>query len=115
MVIEHYSSGRITIDGETYSSDVIIYPERVDSSWWRKDGHTLNIEELQDVLNADPLRVVVIGTGIFSGIMKVPKETVAYLESKGIEVHAARTGKAVEIFNALQKGKKVIAAFHLTC
>ena len=113
MKIEHYSFGKITIDGETYTSDVIIYPERVDSSWWRKEGHTLNIEDLQDVVNADPA-VVVIGTGFF-GIMKVPKETVAYLESKGIEVHAARTGKAVEIFNALQKDKKVIAAFHLTC
>jgi len=113
MKIEHYSFGKITIDGETYTSDVIIYPERVDSSWWRKEGHTLHIEDLQDVLNADPA-VVVIGTGFF-GIMKVPKETIAYLESKGIEVHAARTGKAVEVFNALQKGKKVIAAFHLTC
>ncbi len=113
MKIEHYSFGKITIDGETYTSDVIIYPERVDSLWWRKEGHTLHIEDLQDVLNANPA-VVVVGTGFF-GIMKVPKETIAYLESKGIEVHAARTGKAVEVFNAFQKNKKVIAAFHLTC
>jgi len=113
MKIEHYSFGKITIDGETYTSDVIIYPERVDSSWWRKEGHTLHIEDLPDVLNAKPA-VVVVGTGFF-GIMKVPKETIAYLESKGIEVHAARTGKAVKLFNTFQTGKKVIAAFHLTC
>jgi len=98
---------------QNYTSDLIIYPERVDSSWWRKEGHTLHIEDLQDVLKANPV-VVVVGTGFF-GIMKVPKETIAYLESKGIEVHAARTGKAVEIFNSFETGKKVIAAFHLTC
>jgi hypothetical protein len=113
MKIAHYSFGKITIDGETYTSDVIIYPERVDPSWWRKEGHTLNIEDLHDVLNANPA-VVVVGTGFF-GVMKVPTETIAYLESKGIEVHAARTGKAVELFNAFQPGKKVIAALHLTC
>jgi hypothetical protein len=113
MKIEHYSFGKIIVDGKTYTSDVIIYPDRVDSSWWRKEGHTLHIEDLHDVLNANPA-VVVVGTGFF-GIMKVPKETIAYLESKGIEVHAARTGKAVEIFNTFQAGKKVIAAFHLTC
>jgi hypothetical protein len=113
MKIEQYSFGKITIDGETYTSDVIIYPESVDSSWWRKEGHTLHIEDLQDVMNADPA-VVVVGTGFF-GIMKVSKETIAFLESKGIEVHAARTGKAVEFFNTLQAGKKVVAALHLTC
>jgi hypothetical protein len=48
-------------------------------------------------------------------MMKVPKETIAHLQSKGIEVHVARTGEAVEIFNRLQKDKIVIAAFHLTC
>jgi len=113
MKIEHYSFGKITIDGKPYTSDVIIYPERVDSSWWRKEGHTLHIEDLHDVLNANPA-VVVVGTGFF-GIMKVPRETIAYLESKGIEVHAARTAKAVEVFNTFQKDKKVIAALHLTC
>jgi hypothetical protein len=49
------------------------------------------------------------------GIMKVPKDTIAHLESKGIHVHVERTGKAVELFHTLQKDKKVIAALHLTC
>jgi len=56
----------------------------------------------------------VVGTGAM-GLMKVPKETISHLQSKGIEVHVARTGEAVEIFNKLQKDKIVIAAFHLTC
>jgi hypothetical protein len=113
MKIEHYSFGRITIDGKTYTSDVIIYPGRVDSSWWRKEGHYLQVVDLVDVINAKP-EVLIIGTG-YSGVMMVPKETVSHLESKGIEVHVARSEKAVEMFNKLQKEKLVIAALHLTC
>jgi hypothetical protein len=113
MKLEHYSFGRITIDGKTYTSDVIIYPGRVDSSWWRKEGHYLQVVDLTDVINAKP-EVLIIGTG-YSGVMVVPKETVTHLESKGIEVHVARSEKAVEMFNKLQKEKLVIAALHLTC
>jgi hypothetical protein len=113
MRIEHYSFGRITIDGKTYTSDVIIYPERVDASWWRKQGHYLYIVDLKEVVDARP-EVITVGTG-YSGSMVVPEETIAHLKSKGIDVHVARTGKVVELFNKLQKDKKVIAALHLTC
>jgi hypothetical protein len=111
--IGHYSFGRITIDGKTYTSDVIIYPESVDSSWWRKEGHFLNIVDLKDVINVKP-EILIIGTG-HSGAMVVPGETLSYLKSKGIEIHVARTDKAVELFNKFQKEKKIIAALHLTC
>jgi hypothetical protein len=113
MKIEHYSFGRITIDGKTYTSDVIIYPGRVDSSWWRKEGHNLCIADLTDVIKAKP-EILVVGTGS-PGLMKVPRETIFHLESKGIKVHVSLTEKAVELFNKLQKDKIVIAALHLTC
>jgi hypothetical protein len=113
MKINHYSFGRITINDKMYTSDVIIYPERVDSSWWRKEGHYLQIADMTDVINAKP-DVIVIGTG-YSGAMTVPKETSEFIMSKGIEIHAERTEKAVELYNSLQKDKKVIAALHLTC
>jgi hypothetical protein len=113
MKIEHYSWGQIGINGQTYTSDVIIYPDRVVSFWWRKEGHNLNIEDLKDVIDAKP-EAVVIGTGAL-GVMKVPEETKSYLQSKGIEVYAERTGKAVEMFNRLGEDKTVIAALHLTC
>jgi len=113
MKIEHYSWGKIIIDGKTYTSDVIIYPDHVDASWWRKEGHNLHVEDVKEVIAAEP-ESVIIGTGAL-GVMKVPKETIAHLESKGIHVHVERTGKAVELFHTLQKDKKVIAALHLTC
>jgi hypothetical protein len=113
MTIEHYSFGRITIDGTTYTSDVIIYPGRVDSSWWRKEGHGLQMTDLTGVIAAKP-EVLIIGTGAY-GVMKVPKETITHLASKGIKVHVERTDKAAELFNKLGKEKIVIAALHLTC
>lgn len=113
MKINHYSWGKIVIDGNTYTSDVIIYPDWVDSSWWRKEGHNLHVEDLKGVISASP-ESVIIGNGVL-GVMKVPKETIEHLESKGIQVHIERTGKAVELYDRLQKEKKVIAALHLTC
>ncbi len=113
MKIENYSFGEITIDGKKYKSDIIIYPDKVDSTWWRKEGHKLQIIDLAEIINAEP-EVLVIGTGS-SGLMIVPNETVSYLESKGIKVYIERTTKAVELFNKLQKDKKVVGAFHLTC
>lgn len=41
MTIASYSFGKITIDGQTFTSDLIIYPGRIDPSWWRREGHFL--------------------------------------------------------------------------
>lgn len=113
MNIDDYSFGRIVIDGKTFTSDVIVYPDRVDPSWWRKEGHYLQEEDLLDIIAFGP-DILVIGTGN-SGVMKVPQKTVEFVKSKGIEVLAKRTGEAVRLFNEQQKGRKTVGAFHLTC
>ena len=97
MRIEAHSFGKITIDGETSNSDVIIYPNRVEASWWRKEGHRLQAAHLTEVINERP-EVLIIGTG-HNGLMKVPAETVDALGQEGIEVHAEKTTRAVEVFN----------------
>ncbi len=116
MRVEHYSFGRIIVDGKTYSSDVIIYPDRVDPSWWRKEGHLLSPEDLCGVMSVRP-DILIIGTG-YSGIMDVSRETIDHVTSRGIEFYIEKTSRAVELFNRLQKerpGKTVVAALHLTC
>jgi hypothetical protein len=113
MHIDNYSFGRMVINNKTYSSDVIVYPDRVDPSWWREEGHYLNKEDLSNVVLAKP-DIVVIGTGQ-SGVMEVPRGTVDFLESHGIKVYIGKTGQAVELFNDQPKDKIVIGAFHLTC
>ncbi len=113
MHIDDYSFGRIVVDKKTYTSDVIIYPDRVDSSWWRKEGHYLQEVDLREVVNAKP-DILIIGTG-YSGVMNVPKVTRDFLESKGIKVYIERTVNAVALFNKQPADKKIIGAFHLTC
>lgn len=114
MRIESYSFGRIVIDGEEYTSDVIVYPDRVRAGWWRKEGHYLHMEDLLEVLQFMP-EVLVIGTGA-SGAMRVPGDLIEELEGKGIMVIVERTKKACDVFNRLvDEGKRVVAALHLTC
>ena len=113
MKIDSYSFGKIVINGKTYTSDVIIYPNRVDASWWRKEGHLLQFADVEKALQAKP-DVLVIGTG-YSGVMRVPKETLDRIISQGIEVKVERTAKAVEVYNDLEGATTVIAALHLTC
>jgi hypothetical protein len=113
MRIEHYSFGKIVIDGQTYTSDIIVYPGRVDTSWWRRDGHYLQAVDLGDIIMAKP-DMLIIGTG-YSGVMTVPEETARFVAAKGIELRVERTGKAVELYNNAKKDKAVIAALHLTC
>jgi hypothetical protein len=114
MNIAGYRFGRIDVDGRTYTSDVIITPERVIDGWWRQQGHALAVADLDNVIAAKP-DVLVIGTG-YLGRMSVAPETRRYLEAQGIQVRDARTGEAVHDFNKLQKARgRVVAALHLTC
>jgi len=113
MTIESYQFGNITIGGKTYTSDVIIYPDRVDSSWWRKQGHRLSIEDLKGIMEAEP-EVLVVGMGS-PGLMRVPPETRDYIEARGIELVVEPTDKAWKTYNRLKDSRKVVAALHLTC
>lgn len=112
-MIDSYSFGSIVVDGKRYTADVIIYPDRVDPSWWRKQGHNLCLEDLQEVLRFQP-EVLVIGQGK-PGLMKVSTGVLRQLQELGIEVVSAPTPKAVETYNQLATQKKVVAALHLTC
>jgi hypothetical protein len=111
--IEDYRFGRIVIDGKAYSRDVIIYPDRVDPSWWRQDGHRLAAEDLPEVLS-EPPEVLVVGQGN-PGLMAVPPETRTRFEQAGIQVIAEPTARACQTYNRLRQEKRVVAALHLTC
>ncbi|MEM2281961.1 MAG: MTH938/NDUFAF3 family protein [Candidatus Hadarchaeales archaeon] len=111
-VIESYEFGRIVIDGKVYTSDVLVFPDRVREGWWRKEGHRLDVEDLEEVLEFKP-EVLVVGTG-YSGCMEVPQSTKNFLEMRGIRVLEAPTKEAAELFNRMVKKRKA-AALHLTC
>jgi len=113
-VIGEYDFGRIVIDGQTYTSDVIALPSGVMSNWWRDHGHVLKPGDMSTVFDASP-GVVVIGKGAY-GQMRVTDETLACLQEKGIEVVCLETPKAVDAYNeCCRRGEVVAAALHLTC
>ena len=47
-MIEKYSFGIIVVNGVTYTNDIKIAQGRVASDWWRKKGHSVDIEDIQD-------------------------------------------------------------------
>ena len=113
IIIDAYSFGRIKIAGREYISDVIIYPDRVDASWWRRESHNLIPEDLTEVFLAAPATLV-IGTG-YHGRMEIPAETLEYIRSRGIQVISGPTKDAVEFLRLRQEDNDVVAALHLTC
>lgn len=112
MRITHYSFGEITIDGRDYRDDVLVFPDRVSSPWWRRQGHRLAPEDLSEVLAAGP-GLLAVGTGA-SGNLVVPPETARALEGKGWRVRVAPTAQAVQFYNGVDPADAV-AALHLTC
>jgi len=112
-MIDSYKFGKMVVEGQVYSSDLIIYPDRIDSSWWRKSGHRLCLEDIKEILEEKP-EVLVVGTGAY-GLMKVDKEVKDYAQAEGIELIVDKTKNAVQKFNELASQKKTIGAFHLTC
>jgi len=114
MRIDSYSFGVMKVDGIEYNADLIVFPDRIRSNWWRKQGHSLAIEDLDDVLEFKP-EVLIVGEGA-SGLMQIPALTKRALQEQNIELVAENTGRAWQLFNEqVQKGKKAVGAFHLTC
>ena len=114
MRISSYQFGRIVIDGVTYDSDCLILAGTVLANWRRKQGHVLSAEDLQPVVAAKP-SILVVGCGA-SGLMKVAKDVLQFLQEHNIKLEAYDTYQAVERFNELsQTDEKVAAALHLTC
>ncbi|MHB0866100.1 MAG: Mth938-like domain-containing protein [Thermoleophilia bacterium] len=112
MFIQDYQFGRITIKGKEYTSDVVIYPDRVQNPWRCGRGHDLTIADFDEILQAKP-GMLIIGTGR-SGLLTVHADVMLQLKSAGVDVFAYRTADAVKLFNSIPKCHVVVAALHLT-
>jgi hypothetical protein len=110
--IEGYRFGRVVVDGQEQGRDLIVLPDRIVPNWWRRRGHSLVLEDLDEVLDDLPARLIV-GTGA-SGQMRPDPEAVAALRGRGIEVEFAPTDEAVRLF-AESDPATTAAALHLTC
>jgi hypothetical protein len=111
--LEDYSFGRVTVDGEGYTKDLIVHDGGVISNWWRKQGHSLVPEDLDAVMTTKP-RVLIVGCGA-SAQLVVPRATLDWLREQGIEVVPLPTGEACRRYNDIASQGDVVAALHLTC
>ena len=111
-MIEEYEFGKIVIDGETYTDDVIIIEGKVYPEWWREQGHFLQKIDLGPILEAK-IHTLIIGTG-HDGVMKVGEDVQKYCKEEGIKLIALKSGEAVDKCNEIM-GKGVAAGIHLTC
>jgi hypothetical protein len=110
--IEGYDFGRVVIDGDEQTRDVIVLPNRVLTNWWRADGHRLVLADLDDVVEELPERLVV-GTGAY-GQMRPESDALSELRRRGVEVEALPTDEAVRRYGELDP-RRTAAALHLTC
>jgi hypothetical protein len=110
--LEGYRFGRLVVDGEEQTRDVIVLPDRVLTNWWRAEGHRLALADLEAVIDELPERLVV-GTGAY-GQMRPDPEALDRLRERGIEVEALPTEAAVRRYGELDPAHTAVA-LHLTC
>ena len=110
--IENYRFGRIVVDGSEETADVIVLPARIVRNWRRRNGHSLVLEDLDEVLEELPHRLV-IGTGA-NGRLHPDPVTLELLRQRGIDVESLPTDEAVRRFQELDPAATA-AALHLTC
>ncbi len=112
-MIDQFEYGTIVIDGQTYESDVIIFPDGAVERWEHKDEHVLRPTDVNRVIEAKP-ETVIIGLGTV-GNMKMHPKAEKCLQEAGIDVMVHRTNKACETYKELRTQRKVAAILHITC
>jgi hypothetical protein len=110
--LEDYSFGRIFVDGEEQTRDLIVLPDRVVTNWWRREGQSLAVEDLSEVEDELP-ETLILGTGAY-GRLRPARAVLDELARRGIQVEALQTGEAVRRYGELDE-RRTAAALHLTC
>jgi hypothetical protein len=110
--LQDYRFGRLTVDGHEHTRDLIVLPDRVVADWWRREGHSLAIEDLDEVLDELPARLV-LGVGAH-GRLRPGAAMIAELKRRGVEVECLPTDAAVRRYGELVE-RGTAAALHLTC
>jgi len=110
--LRDYSFGRIVVDGEEQTNDLIVLPDRVVTNWWRREGHSLAIEDFGGIEGDLPEKLI-LGTGAH-GRLRPPRPVIEELERRGIDVEVLHTDEAVRRYGQLDE-HRTAAALHLTC
>jgi hypothetical protein len=106
--------GEITIEGKTYAFDMYVCYNGELREAKLLERHLFSKEELSFLLKKNP-EIIIIGTGQY-GLVEVSKDVKKITSKRGIELIKASTQEAIKKFNELvEKGRKVVGFFHITC
>jgi len=118
MKIESTDFGRITINGKTYSHDVIIHLSGKIAKRKKKlstkefgTSHLISKNEIKAIYEKGATQLVV-GTGQY-GHLKLSPEAADYLQRRGCHLFAEPTFEAIDSYNRSNEQK--IGLFHVNC
>jgi putative phosphoribosyl transferase len=112
--IDAYSYGRMRVSGDDFDEDLIVFPDKVEPYWRRREAHLLTLFDLESVVDYAP-EVLIVGTGT-AGRLQLDAGAKESLRQKGIDCIDARTDRAWQLFNEeVERDTRVVGAFHLTC
>lgn len=112
-MISAYDFGRMCIQGTWYTKDLRICEATVFPHWWRKNGHTCALADVEDLFDNQP-ELLLLGQGT-PGLMCADRQLTDFLHNRGIQLIQQPTAEAIVTFNALYQKTGLVAGFHLTC
>ena len=113
-MISGFSFGRIVVNGMIYNNDIKIVSGNLVPDWWRRSGHSVEIEDIQDILDSST-DIIVIGKGQ-PGYMNTSDTLRQYLQQNHFRLIQEPTSDAIQTFNLLMsEGKRVSGGFHVGC
>jgi polyphosphate kinase 2 (PPK2 family) len=112
-MIDQFEFGAIVIDGRSYESDVIIFPDGTVEQWQAKDEHVLRPKDVKRLVKARP-EAVIVGLGTV-GNLRVRPQVEKRLQEIGVEIMTFKTTKACETYKELRGQRRVAALLHITC
>jgi len=111
-LISHYGPGSISINGNEYSSHILITATRVIENWCDGDPARLSVSNFEHLLAKDEAQeqpeIVLLGTGenhIFPDMALL-----AELKSKGLAVEVMNTRAACRTYSVLVGEHRSVAA-----
>ncbi len=113
-MISSFSFGRIVVNSQTYNNDIKIVSGNLVPDWWRRSGHLVEIEDIQDILDSST-DIIVIGKGQ-PGYMNTSDRLRQYLQQNHFRLIEEPTSDAIQTFTLLtSEGKRVSGGFHVGC
>jgi len=110
--------GKMRVEGLPAGKDFKLWPGGGRSWDWGEHGtghgNGIQVGDVEELI-ANGCQIVILTSGRFKRL-KIPPQTIAFLEQRGIDVRVTETEKGIELYNELaRRGEPVGGLFHSTC